>query len=416
MSFESEQAAVVQSLLAVVQPESSKYVAVPSGWWKAWLRRTRSFSFDKLSGPGVKKLAPKPGPIPAAAASEGPAHEAEPAYIVPYAVYCALVDWHGTTSKHTPFAEGVPPTPHNILFADNEGDDNGSNGNNETLREKPCAGVSSSADKIVETKVETKKVVSKAKPKKKKKKKKKKGGKKKKSNGEALESSNSSATPSCAGDVSETVKASQDENGSGSDEEDSSDDDDGREKIELVCQVSMASFKEEEQFTVRVPRNATLLELRKKIYPVLAKQRRELEGNFESAVVMGKRFWDPPVMWENLEDEDYDVRVPLSGPGRSAGSTLEEVGVDDTFRITLAVVSEKRRSELKAKHDEEVQQKLREDEEFERRCALGALFMPAAPYTAPSHVSCCCYGFNERLSGCNKDNESKCKQESEGSK
>lgn len=385
MSFESEQVAVVQSLLAMASspPQSSaslmvaapqKYVAIPSAWWKAWLRRSRSFSLTRLTGLGLKKLAPKPGPIPPPPLpGDSPVNDNDPVYVVPYSVYCTLVDWHGATSSCVPFTTDAP-TPHQVLLAD-EAPEEVVEGAKDCSEPKQKCIATSDTQIIVETNVETKKVVSKPK-----KGKKKKGGKKC--------SKKCSCDSSCVkvGDGADEKSINKEE-----EEEERKDGDKGGEKIDLVCQTSISSFKEEDQFVLCVSTSSTLLELRKKLYPVLVKRRKELEGNFENTVVMGKRFWDPPVMWENLEDEDYELNLPASysGEKRSATSTLEEAGVDDTFRVTLAVIPEKRKSEMRIKHEEEAQRRQREDEEFERKCKLGALFMPASSYAAPSHTPHC---------------------------
>ena len=384
MSFESEQVAVIQSLLAMAPP-SSKYVAIPSTWWKAWILRSRSFSLTRLTGPGFKKLAPKPGPIPPPPSSSPPSNPSDPAksdeavYVVPHSVYCTLAEWHGTTNTRVPFVTS-PPTPSQILLADEEEKEGGGEEGKSKDSVIECGNVPNSDTQIiVDTNVETKKVVSKAK----RKKGKKKGGKgvKKPASG-----------PSTAKIESDKSPAKAEERASGGNgEEEEIDEDDSSEKVDIYCQVSISSFKEEDQFVLRVPASTTLLGVRKKLYSMLVKRRGELEGNFENTVVMGKRFWDPPVMWENLEDEDYELNIPATG--KSASNTIEEAGIDDTFRITLAVIPEKRKKELKAKHDEEAQRRRREEEEFERRCKLGTLFMPAEPYAAPTHaIHCCNFG------------------------
>lgn len=406
MSFESEQVAVIQSLLAMAPP-SSKYVAIPSAWWKAWIQRSRSFSLSRLTGPGLRKLAPKPGPVPpppppsssssSSSGSSDPTKLDEVVYVVPHSVYCTLVEWHGTTNPRVPFVTS-PPTPSQILLADEEEEEEKEKEKiNDNVIECSSA-TSSNAQIIVDTNVETKKVVSKAK----RKKGKKKGGKcaKKSVGGSStakIESGESSTK------IEESVSG-------GNREEEVEDEDDGGEKIDLQCQVSISSFKEEDQFVLRVPASTTLLAVRKKLYALLLKRRGELEGNFENTVVMGKRFWDPPIMWENLEDEDYELNIPATG--KSASNTLEEAGVDDTFRITLAVIPEKRKKELKAKHDEEAQRRKREEEEFERRCRLGTLFMPAEPYAAPTHALHCCNFGGEHHHGKTCENDGNDNKES----
>lgn len=390
-------------------PPSSKSVAIPASWWKAWLQRSRSFSLERLTGPGIKKLAPKPGPIPppppplpqssSSSVTGDSTNISESVYVIPYSVYCTLAEWHGTTNPCVPFVT-TPQTPSQVLLADetSEGLKDGcaieSNNNSEIA----------DAQIIVETNVETKKVVSKPKPKSGNKKKKKGGKCAKKAGCKTSIAKIESEKKTMENGKSVPDKEEEEEEEEGKDD-DENDDDGNVEKIDLVCQISISSYKEEDQFILRVPVSSTLLDVRKKVYSVLVKRRKELEGNFENTVIMGKRLWDPPIMWENLEEEDYELNLPVPSSGeRSANSTLEEAGVDDTFRITLAVISKKKKNEMRSQRDEEAQRRKREDEEFERRCRLGALFMPAEPYTAPSHAPHCC-NFNGQQKHLHREKE-----------